>query len=148
MTVVCRNPTHRSASLHVQDRGNLEWECVHPECRTPRELVWPVEIGGNRGWPLPDAAWDPCGSGRWATTSPAGWLPWAVWQADAGWYVAFYTCDRGHAWTCGYGSLAGYSELRRYRRSPARIVPTDEYLRRHVADPGAIRLRLIAWPPS
>jgi hypothetical protein len=108
---------------------------------TAREALWPVGIGNHRGWPMPDAAWD----GDCPATDRRGWLPWAIWQARPDWYVAFYTCDRGHAWTCGHGSVAGLSELAGFRVSPFRTLPRDAYLRRHAGDPAEMRLRLIDW---
>jgi len=49
MSIVCRNPAHRS-DLHVQERGSMKWECVHPECRTPRELAIESPHTGPPGW--------------------------------------------------------------------------------------------------
>jgi hypothetical protein len=108
-----------------------------------RERIWPVSVAGVRGWPLPDAAWDEACGFR---ADVQGWLPWAVWQSAPDWYIAFYSCDRGHAWTCGHGSVAGPGKLRGFALSPVRTMPSDAYLREHVAEPDTIRLRIVGWP--
>ena len=102
----------------------------------------PATVDSLRGWPMPDGAWDDdC---RPADRAP-GFLPWAIWQPQPDWYVGFYTCDRGHAWTCGHGAVASLEDLAAFRVSPTRRLPSDTYLRRHAGDPASIVLRLIDW---
>lgn len=109
------------------------------------ERLWPVAVDGVRGWPMPDCAGDPC---PLKPVGPIGWRPWAVWQAASDWYVGFYTCDRGHAWTCGHGVVAGAKDmpdLREIRISPQRTIPTDDQLAPMGLDPVDLHLRLVEW---
>ncbi len=113
-----------------------------------REAAWPVGIAGTRGWPMPDGAWDDqCGQ-----RADVAWLPWAVWQREPDWYVAFYTCDRGHAWTCGYGFAISMQQVCAWladgssRVSPVRIVPPSDYLQRHGFEKDSpLHLQVIDW---
>ena len=96
-----------------------------------------------RGWPMPDLAGDDC---RGALLDYRGWLPWAFVQVSPDWYVGLYSCDHGHAWTCGYGMVAHPADrdLRSLRVSPRRVVPDE--LERHagiVTRP--IRLTVLDW---
>lgn len=101
----------------------------------------PVIVEGVRGWPMPDLAGDPCGpDADWY-----GWLPWAIIPAGRSWYVGLYSCDRGHAWSCGYGLVAHPEDpaLRVLKLSPCRIVPSDGYL----GDALPVRVELVDWSP-
>lgn len=109
-----------------------------------RELIWPVGIGMHRGWPLPDGAWDD----ECPEPHTDGFLPWAIWQKTPTWWIGFYSCDRGHAWTCGYGSVAGWTEVHNYRISPIHRMPSDEYLRERVGEPSQIKAIVLAYPFS
>ena len=102
----------------------------------------PVTVEGVRGWPLPDAGWDPCG----ADADLYGWLPWAVIHAGPDWYVGLYSCDRGHRWTCGYGMVAARDDpgLRVLKVSPYRIVPSAPYLHEH-GIPRPVQLEIVDW---
>lgn len=111
-----------------------------------RAKPWPVSVDGTAGWPMPDISGDPC---PLLPFGPIGWRPWATWQVARDWYIAFYSCERGHAWLCGYGLVGGAKDLPELRQilvSPHRILPTDEEFRLLDIDPGEIRLRLVRWP--
>lgn len=113
--------------------------------RRPRRLdrneVWPVGIGQRRGWPLPDGAWDErCG------THTADFLPWAVSQVQPNWYIGFYSCPLRHGWTCGFGTVAGWSEIASIQISPFEISPTADYLFRHGINPAAMDVRRVTYP--
>jgi hypothetical protein len=99
---------------------------------------------------MPDIAWD-----EWCTPADqrrdgvVGYLPWAVEQVAPDWYLAFYTCRRGHAWACGHGAVASWPELLRFTVSPHRVMPSRSYLRAHgVARPELLRARLVTYPPE
>lgn len=113
--------------------------------RSIRERVWPVSEGirpgatvNRRGWPLPDGSWD-----QWCVKPHFdGFLPWGVWQTRHDWWVGFYTCDQGHAWTCGHSGTAGWSEIYTFRVSPVERLPDRGYLKVHLPsafDPAAVR---------
>jgi hypothetical protein len=110
---------------------------------TRRELIWPVGIGQHRGWPLPDGAWDQlC-----VQPHSDGFLPWAIWQTKPDWYLGFYTCEAGHAWTCGHGVVAGWSEIASFRRSPFRRLPNRGYIKAQLrVEPDQINLRVLDYP--
>lgn len=92
---------------------------------------------------MPDGAWDQ----ECVAPHADGFLPWAAWQRDKDWYVGFYTCDQGHAWTCGHGVTAGWSEIHTYRHSPTRRLPVRGYLRYHLGvEPYEIALTILAYP--
>lgn len=96
----------------------------------------------HRGWPLPDGAWDQ----ECVQKHADGFLPWAIWQREPEWYIGFYTCDEGHAWCCGYGSVAGWTDVMHFRISPFQTMPTDGYLRAHVGEPEQIKAIVLAYP--
>lgn len=117
----------------------------------------PIVIEGVCGWPLPDIAWDSCidAGGPYRN----GWLPWAVmplrspWYKGRGfdWYVGFYSCDRGHVWTCGYADVLTteeqLSEVRSWLVSPLRTVPSPEYLAQRDWIGPLVGLQTIDWSP-
>lgn len=111
--------------------------------RPKRERIWPVGIGQHRGWPLPDGAWDQlC-----VQPHADGYLPWAIWQSQPDWYLGFYTCDAGHAWTCGHGSVAGWPEIASFRRSPIQRMPSRGYIKAQLRiEPKQIDLRVLTYP--
>jgi hypothetical protein len=115
-----------------------------------RELIWPVGIGIHRGWPLPDLAWDQwCAPADKERDGVLAYLPWAVVQERPDWYFALYTCKRGHAWSCGHGSVASWPEVSAFTVSPYRVMPSKGYLRAHsVARPELLRARLVTYPPD
>ena len=108
---------------------------------TPDE---PLILDGRPGWPMPDCAWDPC----YPNSDHHGWLPWAIIRGDD-WYTGLYSCDKGHAWTCGYSLLIRHEDpdLAQLKISPHRIVPSDAYFREHTNPPRPIQIELIDWSP-
>lgn len=116
-----------------------------PAPRPLRERIWPVAVGTRRGWPCPDGAWDQlC-----VKPHSDGFLPWAVWQCRRNWYVGFYTCDLGHAWTTGYGVVAAWPDVRGFRISPHRRLPSSGYLKHHVTKhPEEVQPVVVVYPPA
>lgn len=117
------------SKLQERIRHVARLEQEHAARSTLRERIWPVGGQGNRrGWPMPDGAWDQ----MCVKPHTEGYLPWGVWQVKSDWYVGFYSCDEGHAWTCGHSGTAGWSEIREFRVSPFSDLPPSGYLRYHL----------------
>lgn len=133
-------PTRLQRSVRHLQAVEAAWP---PKHKVTRETIWPVGIGQHRGWPMPDGAWDQlC-----VRPHADGFLPWAIWQRQPDWYLGFYSCDAGHAWTCGHGVVAGWSEVSTFRRSPVERLPGRGYLREHLGvEPYQIDLTILAYP--